>query len=171
MCHCFIPGASSGAPGHGLSGSSGSRDGHRGAFDLGTDFPLLPEFPEVRWLRFAREDTTEDVKPSSDAAIGLPGGMLTTAVSYDACTVPREVVSAGSLELNHIRSLVDGLLDDAQLSAETTLPGDMLTSAVFDANTAAREVVTTDSLKLPCSPLVVCHHSSRTSVEVREGDF
>ena len=36
----------------------------------------------------------------------------------------------------------------------TTLPGDMLTSAVFDANTTAREVVTTDSLKLPCSPLV-----------------
>ena len=131
MCYRLVPGASSGAPGRGLSGSNGSRDGHRGAFDLGADFPEVPEFPEVPWLRFAREDTTEDVKPSSEAAIGLPGGMLTTADSYDAGTVPREVASAGSLELKHVRSLVDCPLDDAQLSAETTLLGDMLTSAVF----------------------------------------
>ena len=152
ICHRLVPGASSGAPGHGPSGSSGSRDGHRSAFDLGADFPVLPDLPEVPWLRFAREVTTEDAKPSSEATSGLLGGMLTTAVSCDAGTVPLEVVNAGSMELNHIRSLVECPPDDAQPSAETTLPGNMLTSAVSDTNAAPREVTIADVSKLHQTP-------------------
>ena len=152
ICHRLVPGASSSAPGHGPSGSSGSRDGHRSAFDLGADFPVLPDFPELPWLRFAREVTTEDAKPSSEATSGLLGGMLTTAVSCDAGTVPLEVVNAGSMELNHIRSLVECPPDDAQPSAETTLPGNMLRSAVFDTNAPPREVTIADVSKLHQTP-------------------
>ena len=42
------------------AGSGSSRDGHRGAFDLGADFPTLPDFPVVPWLRFAQENTGYD---------------------------------------------------------------------------------------------------------------
>ena len=85
------------------------------------DFLTLPDFPEVPWLCFAREntgdegsgaggdgqsvcapanlaceDTTDGAKPPSETAGALPGEMLTAAGFYDVSAAPLEVAIADS---------------------------------------------------------------------------
>ena len=147
MCQRLVAGVSAAsAPGNGLSGARSSRDGHRGAFDLGADVPTLLDFPEVPWLRFARENTGDEGSGAGGDGLSVSAPATAcedttrgaeppseTAGFNDVSAAPREATVADGLKLHHVglkdEKLVHGFPvvrspDGAQPPAETTDPSD-----------------------------------------------